>query len=110
MKSKTRKPDQRYGIINTGAKSKFGKTLETSQGPVTFDRDLEGCKNKEQMDELTERYKGFVYPVSGERPHEPGSRVTFMVPELPWKKANRRARLEREEEERERAAHLPCEQ
>jgi hypothetical protein len=102
MKAKTRKPTQRYGIINNGAASKFGRTLETSQGPITFEKDLMACKNEEQMNELTERYKGFVYPVSGERPTEPGSRVVFTMPELPWKKVNRMSRQEREDEERQR--------
>lgn len=109
MKSKTRKPDQRYGIINNGAKSKFGETLETSQGPITWDKDLMACKNEEQMNEAAEKYKGFVYPVSGEKPHAPGSRATFLVPDLPWKRRNRMERLEREEEERERAANQPVE-
>ena len=100
--SKTRKPPQRWGIMNTGARSKFGDTLETSQGPVKIDKDLVGVKNEEQMQEVAEKYKGFVQPVHGDRPWREGERVLFSMPELPWKRRNRLERQEREEEESER--------
>lgn len=103
-KSKTRKPDQRYGIINNGAASRFGKILETSQGPITFDKDLVAVKNPEQQAELMERYKGFVYPVGGERPKEPGTHSMFVMPDLShvFRKRNRMERQEREDNEREK--------
>lgn len=109
MKSKTRKPDQRYGVVAT-KRSKTGSVVQTSQGPVVFDTDLAGVKNEEQMTEICEAAPWYFKPVSGERPRAPGAMFHMMVPDLPWKHANRRARLEREEEERERAAHLPDEQ
>jgi hypothetical protein len=112
MKSKTRKPDQRYGIINTGAKSKFGETLQTSQGPVTFNNDLVGVKNEDQMNEVAERYKGWVMPVSGERPKEPGTHTMFVMPDMShiFKKPNRMGRQEREQEERDRRERLDWDQ
>jgi hypothetical protein len=108
-KSKTRKPDQRYGVIAV-KRSKTGAVIQTSQGPVLFNKDLVGVKNEEQMREICEENPFYFKPVFGERPREPGSRPTFMVPDLPWKKINRRSRLDREEEERERAANIAFDQ
>jgi hypothetical protein len=107
-KSKTRKPDQRYGVINTGYKSKFGETLQTSQGPVTFDNDLVGVKNEDQMNEVAERYKGWVMPVSGERPKEPGTHAMFIMPDMShiFRKRNRMEVQENEQEDKETRIRL----
>jgi len=107
-KSKTRKPDQRYGVMAV-KRSKTGPVIQTSQGPVVFNKDLVGVKNEEQMREVVESDPFYLRPVSGERPFAPGTRVSFLMPELPWKRRNRMDRLEREQEERERAEHTPDE-
>lgn len=104
MKSKTRKPDQRYGVVAL-KRSKTGNVVHTSQGDINFTKDIMACKNEEQMLEAVESNPFYFRAVSGERPHEPGSRPTFTVPDLPWKRRNRMDRLDREEEERERAFH-----
>ena len=105
MRAKIRKPDQRYGVINC-KRDKTPEVIQTSQGPVRFDRDLVSVKNDEQMREVCEQYPHYIRPVSGERPTAPGSRFVFTMPDLShiFRKSNRMARQEREDEDREKGS------
>jgi hypothetical protein len=83
-------------------REKTGNVLPTSQGPVVFTKDTKALDNPELAAELKEKHPRYIRTVAREAPIESG-RFSMVMPELPWKRRNRMGRLEREEEERERA-------
>jgi len=88
---------------------KTGDVLQTSQGPVVFKKDTKLLDNTEQAAELKELYPAYIKTIQREAPIESGN-FTMIMPELPWKKRNRMGRIDREEEERERAPYSDFDQ
>jgi hypothetical protein len=107
MKAKIRKPDQRYGVVAV-KRSKTGSVVQTSQGPVVFDKDLVGVKNEEQMQEVVDSNPFYFKAVHGERPTAPGSRAVFTMPDMShiFRKRNRMEVQENEQEDKETRIRL----